>query len=507
MSAERIIRVNGVDLCVDTRGDSGDPAILLIGGAASPMDWWEDEFCERLAAGMRYVVGYDKRDTGRSVSYPAGAPRYTAMDLAADVVGVLDALGLGSAHLVGISMGGALAQRVAVDHPDRVESLALISTSPAGPGGPGNPDLPSMSEDLQGYFAAQHAPPDWSDRAAVVNHIVDAERRFAAPAHFDEPHVRALAERIIDRTTDIAASMTNHGLIDGGEPVRPRLAEVSAPTLVVHGTADPLFPYGHAVALAREIPRADLLPLDGVGHQMPPRALWRTLIPALLRHTSGGWDRQGDRLASRSIAAGDPTGWFDRLYAAGTAGEVPMPWDRAAPHPMLLQWMQASGLARRGRRAIVVGCGLGADAEYVAGLGYATVAFDVAETAIRVARQRHPGTSVHYLTADLLNSPPDWRAAFDLVVDVFTVQALPDPPRRTAIVNVGRMVAPGGTLIVIAARHVETDAEVHGPPWPLKREEIDAFTTDGLSPVRVEETADPRWPDHARWRAEFRRPP
>src|SRR6266498_2623571 len=184
MSAERIIRVNGVDLCVDTRGDSGDPAILLIGGAASPMDWWEDEFCERLAAGMRYVVRYDKRDTGRSVSYPAGAPRYTAMDLAADVVGVLDALGLGSAHLVGISMGGALAQRVAVDHPDRVESLALISTSPAGPGGPGNPDLPSMSEDLQGYFAAQHAPPDWSDRAAVVNHVVDAERRFAAAGAF-----------------------------------------------------------------------------------------------------------------------------------------------------------------------------------------------------------------------------------------------------------------------------------------------------------------------------------
>src|SRR6266545_8099031 len=184
MSAERIIRVNGVDLCVDTRGDSGDPAILLIGGAASPMDWWEHEFCERLAAGMRYVVRYDNRDTGRSVSYPAGAPRYTAMDLAADVVGVLDALGLGSAHLVGISMGGALAQRVAVDHPDRVESLALISTSPAGPSGPGNPDLPSMSEDLQGYFAAQHAPPDWSDRAAVVNHIVDAERRFAAAGAF-----------------------------------------------------------------------------------------------------------------------------------------------------------------------------------------------------------------------------------------------------------------------------------------------------------------------------------
>src|SRR6266545_4961719 len=149
MSAERIIRVNGVDLCVDTRGDSGDPALLLIGGAASPMDWWEHEFCERLAAGMRYVVRYDNRDTWRSVSYPAGAPRYTAMDLAADVVGVLDALGLDGAHLVGISMGGALAQLVAVDYPARVGSLVLVSTSPAGPGGPDDPDLPPMSEELR----------------------------------------------------------------------------------------------------------------------------------------------------------------------------------------------------------------------------------------------------------------------------------------------------------------------------------------------------------------------
>jgi pimeloyl-ACP methyl ester carboxylesterase/SAM-dependent methyltransferase len=506
MSSGKIIGVNGVELCVDAIGDVWDPAILLIGGAGGPMDWWEDDFCQRLAARGRFVIRYDSRDTGRSVTYPAGAPRYTVMDLAADAVGVLDALGLRSAHLVGISMGGALAQRVAVDHPGRVDSLVLISTSPAGPGGPDNPDLPPMSDELRAHFAAPAATPDWSDRAAVVDYLVDSQRRFAAPEHFDEAHTRQLAERIVDRSTDMAASMTNHWLIDAGERVRPRLPKVSAPTLVIHGTADPLFPYGHAEALAREIPHAELLPLRGVGHQMPPRAVWDTMIPAILRHTSGGWEEQGGRLASRAIAAGDPTGWFDRLYAAGAAGEVAMPWDREVPHPLLVQWAQARGVNGGGRRAIVVGCGLGADAEYVAGLGYETVAFDVAETAVRVARQRHPGTTVDYITGDLLDPPAQWLKTFDLVVEVITVQALPDPPRRTAIVNVGRMVAPGGTLIVIAARQDQPDAQVKGPPWPLTREEIDAFTTDGLSPVRIEEVADPRQRNDSRWRAEFQRP-
>jgi len=97
------------------------------------MDWWEEEFCQRLAAGGRFVIRYDHRDTGRSVSYPAGAPGYTGADLAADVTGVLDALGRRSAHLAGISMGGALAQQVALAHPGRVDSLVLISTSPAVP--------------------------------------------------------------------------------------------------------------------------------------------------------------------------------------------------------------------------------------------------------------------------------------------------------------------------------------------------------------------------------------
>jgi pimeloyl-ACP methyl ester carboxylesterase len=287
VDGHRIVDVNGVDLCVDTTGDAADPAILLISGMGGSMDWWEEEFCRRLAAGGRLVIRYDHRDTGRSVSYPAGTPGYTGADLAADVVGVLDALGRRSAHLAGISMGGALAQQVALAHPDRVDSLVLISTSPAVQGAPGRSELPPMSEDLRAYFAAEVPRPDWAERAAVIDYLTDYERRLEGADYFDEAHVRALVARIVDRTTDMAASMTNHALAEEGELTRGRLDEIAAPTLVIHGTADPLFPYGHGEALARGIPRAELLPLAGVGHQVPPRAWWAPVIAAMLRHTSG----------------------------------------------------------------------------------------------------------------------------------------------------------------------------------------------------------------------------
>ena len=282
MDGCRIIDVNGVDLCVDTAGDAADPAILLIGGMGSSMDWWEEEFCQRLAAGGRFVIRYDHRDTGQSVSYPAGAPGYTGADLAADAAGVLDTLGRRSAHLAGISMGGALAQQVALAHPGRIDSLVLISTRPAVPGGPSRPELPAMSEELRAYFAAEVPLPDWTERTAVIDYIVDYERRLEAADYFNEAHVRALVERIVDRTGDMAASVMNHALAEEGELVRGRLDEIAAPTLVIHGTADPLFPYGHAEALAREIPGAELLPLEGVGHQMPPRAWWPSVIAAML---------------------------------------------------------------------------------------------------------------------------------------------------------------------------------------------------------------------------------
>jgi pimeloyl-ACP methyl ester carboxylesterase len=281
---------------VDTAGDRADPAILLIGGMGASMDWWEEEFCQRLAAAGRFVIRYDHRDTGQSVSYPAGAPGYTGADLAADAVGVLDAFGRRSAQLAGISMGGALAQQVALAHPDRVDSLVLISTSPAVPVGS---ELPPMSEDLRDWFAAEVPLPDWTERTAVIDYLVGYERRLEGAEYFDEAHVRAVVERIVDRTRDMAASVMNHALIEEGEPPRGRLDEIAAPALVIHGTADPLFPFGHAEALAREIPRAELLPLEGVGHQMPPRPCWTSVITAMLRGAGSPSSASSRRPAQR----------------------------------------------------------------------------------------------------------------------------------------------------------------------------------------------------------------
>jgi pimeloyl-ACP methyl ester carboxylesterase len=275
-----MVLANGVELCVQTFGDPDSPAILLIAGAASSMDWWEDEFCERLASGPRFVIRYDLRDTGQSVSYKPGAPLYGGSDLVADAVGVLDALRVARAHVVGISMGGGIALHLALDHADRVASLTLISFSSGGS------SLPPMSDELRTRFDAPPPEPDWSDRQAVVDYIVEGLRPFAGTLPFAEEEMRALAGRIVDRTVNIASTMTNHWILEGGEPLQPRLGEIAAPTLVLHGTEDPLFPYGHGESLATEIPGARLLPLEGVGHEMPPRPVWDQVVAAILDHTA-----------------------------------------------------------------------------------------------------------------------------------------------------------------------------------------------------------------------------
>jgi pimeloyl-ACP methyl ester carboxylesterase len=286
---EKLVEANGVTLCLETFGDPADPPILLVAGAASSMDWWETGLCERLARGARHVIRYDQRDTGRSVSYPPGAPGYTGRDLVGDAIGLLDAFGVPEAHVVGMSMGGGVAQVMAVEHPERVASLVLMSTSPAGPRGPGQAELPPMSDELRQAFAEPPAEPDWSDREAVIEYVVDGDRPYRGSVSTGAADTREIAARAYDRTVSFGSSMTNHWLIEpDGDPVGPRLDEVTAPTLVIHGTEDPLFPYAHAVALAEGIPGAELLPLEGVGHQMPPREVWDVVVPAVLRHTTRG---------------------------------------------------------------------------------------------------------------------------------------------------------------------------------------------------------------------------
>jgi pimeloyl-ACP methyl ester carboxylesterase len=283
----RTVRVGGdAELCVEAIGDSAHPAILLIGGATWSMDWWEDELCRRLADRGRLVVRHDQRDTGRSTSYPPGAPGYTGADLVSDAVAVLDGLGIVRAHVVGLSIGGGIAQYLALEHRHRLATLTLMSTSPIDPGAEG---LPGMTPELQATFAETSTEPDWHNRDAVIDHIVEGERPYAGPGNFDEPRLRAIAGRVFDRTNDIAASTTNHFLLDSDSPSDPRLSRLEGlPTLVVHGTADPLFPLAHGRALAEAIPGARLIELHDVGHQLPPPHTWERLIDTLIDHTAEG---------------------------------------------------------------------------------------------------------------------------------------------------------------------------------------------------------------------------
>jgi pimeloyl-ACP methyl ester carboxylesterase len=289
---ETMLPVNGIEMCVETFGEPIDPPLLLLAADASPMDWWDDEFCRRLAAGRRFVIRYDHRDTGRSTSYPAGRPPYSGADLMYDAIGVLDALRVPAAHLVGFSLGGALAQRIAVHHPSRVLSLTLMSTSIDG-AAPGNTPVTQggpvavSAGTVTAVVRTVEAPPatdetDWSNRKAAVARMIDEVRARGGPFTAEEPHLRRFAERVFDRSVDLAATRLNHRLAGYGPPVRDLLCSIATPTVVLHGTLDRHICAEHPEQLARSIPGARLVWLDGVGHESPPRAVWTQVLDEIL---------------------------------------------------------------------------------------------------------------------------------------------------------------------------------------------------------------------------------
>jgi hypothetical protein len=217
------------------------------------------------------------------------------------------------------------------------------------------------------------------------------------------------------------------------------------------------------------------------------------------------WQQRADELAADAIAEGRPTAWFERLYAEGVDGSTSLAWDRAGPNPLLLAWIERNPDLREGagERAVVVGAGLGADADYVSSRGYVTTAFDVSPTAVTIACERFP--AVHFEVADLLDLPADWRQSFDLVVEIYTVQALPRSMRSRAIAAVRGLVAPGGTLCVVQAFLAQGASENDGPPWPLTRDEMGEFAGDGLQVVGLEPVASDSGPFATHWMATLTR--
>lgn len=264
---------DGSTLAVEGLGPDDGPPLLLLGGAGWSRDWWDDDLCALLVDRGLRVVRHDPRDTGESSHWPAGAPGYTSADLIGDAIAVLDHLGIVAAHVVGLSMGGGIAQDLALRHRDRVHALTLIATSPVD----GTPGLPDPDPAL-------FAEPD--EELDPVEALVEAERPFA-PARFDEARVRAIATRVVARSRDLASAGNHMVVASGPDDGGPRDLALLAglPTLVVHGTVDPLFPLEHGRALAAAIPGAELLEIEGMGHQLPPASSWEDLADRLAAQT------------------------------------------------------------------------------------------------------------------------------------------------------------------------------------------------------------------------------
>src|SRR3989441_1048608 len=282
----------GVTLCFETFGERSDPTALLIMGLGTQMVAWPESFCRQLAARGLYVVRFDNRDIGHSTHLSGPVPttaqilrrsrraaRYTLADMAQDTAGLLRELALGPAHVIGASMGGMIAQTLAARHPEQVRSLVSIMSS-TGNRWTGQPALRVYP--IFPIFL-RRAP---ARRDAFIAHM---EALFAAIGSRGVPRdpedIRAIAAASYDRDHDYRGPLRQLAAILASGDRTPELRQISAPTLVIHGSADPLVGLSGGRATARAIPGAELMIVPGMGHDLP-RALWPQLIDAISRHAA-----------------------------------------------------------------------------------------------------------------------------------------------------------------------------------------------------------------------------
>ncbi|WP_242267974.1 alpha/beta fold hydrolase [Bacillus cereus group sp. BfR-BA-01352] len=280
---EKIIKINEIDICTESFGNSADPAVLLIMGAMCSMVYWDEEFCQQLADTGRYVIRYDNRDVGRSTTYEPGSSHYTVIDMADDAIGVLNAYHIDEAHIVGMSLGGMIAQIVALRNPQRVLSITLIASGIFG-SEDNNRNLPPIDEKILAYHA-NATKLNWSHEESVANYLVTGSALLCGSKHkFDEKRVYKQVKKEIKRANNLL-SMFNHSLLKGDDSYEGKLKGINTPTLVIHGTEDTVLPYEHALALVNEIPNAFLLTLERSGHEIHFDD-WNDIINAISNHTS-----------------------------------------------------------------------------------------------------------------------------------------------------------------------------------------------------------------------------
>lgn len=286
------VKANGIQMEYDTFGDRSFPALLLIAGNGAQLIFWEAEFCELLAKAGLFVIRFDNRDTGLSTKFDeAGVPdimaaikasmegkyvaaAYSLDDMADDCVGLLDTLHIEKAHICGASMGGMIAQVVAYRHPQRVLSLISIMSNT------GNPNLPQGQPDA---IAAVVAPPP-SEREAYIEHNMNVWRKIWSPGFpFEERRARIYLEKSYDRSYyPQGMARQNIAILARGDR-SALLSFIKAPTLVIHGSGDPLIPVEAGKDTARVIPGANLLIIDGMGHDLPT-GVWPEIVTAISRH-------------------------------------------------------------------------------------------------------------------------------------------------------------------------------------------------------------------------------
>tara|TARA_R110002020_G_scaffold475558_1_gene710896 strand:+ start:10055 stop:10945 length:891 start_codon:yes stop_codon:yes gene_type:complete len=293
MQRVKTVRIGEIAIAAEAFGDRARPPVILIMGGAASMLWWPETFCRSLAECGRFVIRYDQRDTGLSTRYRPGQPGYGIDDVVDDAFAVLDAYGISSAHFVGFSLGGMIGQLAALKNPQRVFSLTVISGSPIGgdqtrlpPSG--DAWLEHMSEEI-----------DLADRAAAIDYMVEDSRLVAGVAGpFDAIGMRAFIEQDFDRSGGFLSGTNHSVLFDIGQKSRDRLHLMNVPLLIIHGTADPVFPLGHGERLAQSVTGARLLKLDGGGHEIHP-VHWDRIIGGIIEHSNSVKGEAAEQMKER----------------------------------------------------------------------------------------------------------------------------------------------------------------------------------------------------------------
>lgn len=261
----QVVHHGHVQLATQAFGCATDPAIVLIMGATASMLGWPDELCSALAAQGLYVIRFDHRDTGRSTTVAPGEAAYSVEDMADDVVAVIDVYGLPQAHLLGMSLGAYIAQIVALEHPERIRTLTLVSAEPLGWDGA---ELPTISEAILGHFARLDVV-DWSDANEAAAFLLELERLNAGPGgSFDAGRASDRIKEILGRTTSPSSSF-NHASLTTAKDWTGRYRDIAQPMLVIHGDHDPVLPLENGHAIAAAVADARMLVLPGVGHELP----------------------------------------------------------------------------------------------------------------------------------------------------------------------------------------------------------------------------------------------